>query len=123
MRLLFYIYSFFYLAISLLIKYSQVNMFISHLMVFLSILSITIPALGCFIAILAPKFIPSNRHDQKYFNLCAVATGLRIIFLSCGIWGLRDQVFLLFLNASGLLIFSIFVQPKIKYVPKEYFKY
>lgn len=123
MRALFYIYSFFYLVVSLLIKYSQVSVFLSHLMVFLSLLSIVIPALGCFVAILYPKFIPSGRYDQKYFNLCAVATGLRIIFLACGIWGLRDQVLLLFLNATLLLLFAIFIDKKIKYVPKEYFKY
>lgn len=92
-------------------------------MVFLSLLSIIIPALGCFIAILTPNLIPSNRYDQKYFNLCAVATGLRIVFLAFGIWGLRDQVLLLFFNAAGLLVFAVFVQPKMKYIPKEYFKH
>jgi len=123
MNKIFYIYSFTYLVLSLVIKYSQVSPFLSKSLVVLSIWSMLIPALGCFAAILYPNLMPSNRYDQKYFNLCAAATGLRIIFWGLGIIGLRDQVLLLFLNAAGLVAFSIFILPRMKYVPKEYFKY
>lgn len=104
-------------------EYGQTNMDISKLLISIATLTMIIPCCAPILVIIYPKIIKSHKTDQKYLNYLVVAALLRIIFLSIMVFGLRDHMTILFLNAGGLLFYAIFIDKFILKVDNEYFKY
>jgi len=123
MKFLFYLYSFLYLSVALLMEYGQTNLFISKTLISFATLTMLIPCCIPVLVIVYPKLIKSNRSDAKYMNYLIAAAFFRIIFLSIMVFGLRDHMTILFLNVGGLLFYAIFIDRFILRIDNEYFKY
>lgn len=123
MRTLFYLYSFLYISISLVIHFADVSLIVAQSLYCASILVMGIVLLAPIAIMISPRLIKSHKSDPRYLNLCFVAGLFRIIFLACGPFGLRDYVTLLYLNAFGLLIYVLFIERHINKLSNEYFKY
>jgi len=123
MKGLFFSYSFLYLAIALIMSFSQVTPMQSKLLFCLAILIMGLVLIAPLLVIMYPKLIKPHKSDPVYMNYC-LATGIfRIVFLSLGVFGLRDHLTLLMLNSTCVLLYVLFIDRFIKKTPLDYFKY
>ena len=102
--------------------YGELSISSAKLLMAVSILNTAFPLAAPLIVIITPGLLKPRKSDSKYMNFCLYAGVFRFFFWSCALFGLRDHMVVLFLNAFGLAIFAL-LESKFDRISNEYFKY